>query len=172
MVKINTQHKFDKTKCRHSLMGFQSVLHCHHYMTLTTQMAEDSDGLLGGIDILISTMEDTMFDVLSQYFKKNKITTLKNKIQIIESYFSFCGLGQMEIKHLGDFSCEVELLHSHIDEGWVQKWKKRDKPVGYINRGYLQGALRAIDAKEWESRETQTIVSGAKSSIIKLWTKK
>lgn len=169
MVKINVQHKFNKNTCRHELMGLQSVLHCHHYMTLTTQMAEDSNDLLGGVDILISSMEDTMFKVLSNYFKKNKITTLKQKIAVVESYFSFCGLGQMKIQHYGEFSCEVELLHSHIDEGWVQKWKQRAKPVGYINRGYLQGALKAIDGKKWASREGQTIVSGAKSSKIKLW---
>lgn len=152
-------------------MGYQSVLHCHHYLTLTTQMAEDSDDLLGGVGILISTMEEVMFEVLGDYFRKNKITALKNKVDVVESYFAFCGLGQMQIKHYGDFSCEAELLHSHIDEGWAKKWKKRNKPVGYVNRGYLQGALKAIDGQSWDSRETKCIVSGAKSSIIKLWVR-
>ncbi len=171
MIKIKADHKFDKNTCRHSLMGFQSVLHCHHYMTLTTQMAEDSNDLLGGVSILISTMEDVMYNVLSGYFKKNKVNSLKDKIAVTEAYFSFCGLGQMQIKHYGDFSSEAELLHSHIDEGWVKKWKKRDKPVGYINRGFLQGALKAIDGKDWDSKEEQSIVCGAKSSIIKLWVR-
>ena len=65
-------HQFDKETCRHSLNDFQTVLHCHHYMTLTTQMAEDAE-FINGTDVLISTMEDTIFKVLNQYFTKNNI---------------------------------------------------------------------------------------------------
>lgn len=171
MKEINRQHKFDKTSCRHSLMGFQTVLHCHHYLTLTTQMAEDSEEMVGGVSILISTMEETIYKVLKKYFLDNKIKTLDDKIALIESYFSFCGLGQMKIKHFGDYSTTAELLHSHIDEGWIQKWGKRDKPVGYVNRGFLQGALKAVNEFEWESQEDRCIVSGDKISNIKLWRK-
>ena len=43
---LDLRHEFDSDRCRHSLMGFQSVLHCHHYMTLTTQMADFALGYL------------------------------------------------------------------------------------------------------------------------------
>ena len=40
---LKFDHKFDSENCRHSVVGFQSVMHCHHYITLTTMMAEDAD---------------------------------------------------------------------------------------------------------------------------------
>ena len=57
MVKLKTEHKFLTKKCRHISLDKQAVFHCHHYITLTTMLAEDADEMLGSIQILISTME-------------------------------------------------------------------------------------------------------------------
>lgn len=166
-------HEFDKETCRHSLMGFQSVLHCHHYMTLTTQMAEDAD-FLNGTDILISTMEDVIYRVLFNYYKQHNIQDNWEKISIAEQYYSICGLGQIKFQHVGDFSASVKVLHSHVDEGWIKKWSKRNKPVNYIGRGYVQAVLSLVNNKPprtYDSQEIKSIVKGDKFGEINIWLK-
>ena len=164
-------HQFDKETCRHTLNDFQSVLHCHHYMTLTTQMAEDAE-FLNGTDVLMTTMEDTIYDVLYQYYNKHNITDLWGKISIAEQYFSVCGLGQIKFNHVGDYSANVDVLHSHIDEGWIKKWSKRNKPVNYIGRGFLQATMCLFNNKpprSYKSEETKSIVKGDPKGEIRLW---
>ena len=41
-VEFEIDHRFDPVKNRHYLNGFCSVLHCHHYATLYTQLADDA----------------------------------------------------------------------------------------------------------------------------------
>lgn len=170
---INLEHEFDRKTCRHTVGGFQVVLHCHHYLTLTTQMAEDADDLFGGVGVLISSMENTAYKTLKNIFDSNNITKLEDRINIAEELFCrVFGLGKIVFKHVGDFSASVDVLHSHIDDGWKKKWKKRDKPVGYVNRGFIQGALSAIENLNtgvFESEESQSIVSGSKIGHIRVW---
>ena len=140
-------------------------------MTLTTQMAEDAE-FLNGTDVLMTTMEDTIYDVLYQYYNKHNITDLWGKISIAEQYFSVCGLGQIKFNHVGDYSANVDVLHSHIDEGWIKKWSKRNKPVNYIGRGFLQATMCLFNNKpprSYKSEETKSIVKGDPKGEIRLW---
>ena len=41
---LDVKFTFDDKSYRHYMNGHESVLHCHHYMTLTTKMAEDFAG--------------------------------------------------------------------------------------------------------------------------------
>lgn len=164
-------HKFDKESCRHTLNDFQTVLHCHHYMTLTTQMAEDAE-FLNGTDVLITTMEDTIYKVLDHYYKKHNVTDLWEKISIAEQYYSVCGLGQIKFNHVGKYSATVDVLHSHIDEGWIKKWSKRNKPVNYIGRGYVQAAMSLFNdqpPQSYQTEETKSIVKGDQKGEIRIW---
>ena len=166
-----SDHQFDKESCRHSLNDFQTVLHCHHYMTLTTQMAEDAE-FLDGTNVLMTTMEDTTYRVLHHYYTKHNINNLWEKISIAEQYYSVFGLGQIKFKHVGDYSATVDVLHSHIDEGWIKKWSKRNKPVNYIGRGFIQGAMCLFNDKpirSYQSEETKSIVKGDDKGEIKTW---
>jgi predicted hydrocarbon binding protein len=142
-------------------------------MTLTTQLAEDAEELCQGTEVLVSTMENTAYKVLSKICEDNNITELSDKINIAEELFCrVWGLGRIKFTHVGEFSASVEVLHSHIDSGWIRKMKNRNKPVGYINRGYIQGALAVINnvpAESYESEESETIVSGAKKGTIRVW---
>jgi len=170
---VKTNHKFDKERCRHTNMGFQSVLHCHHYMTLTTQMAEDAD-FLNGTDVLITTMEDVIYKVLENYYKENNINSLDEKISVAEEYFSIAGLGKINFGHVGEFSATVKQTHSHIDEGWIKKWSKRNKSVNYIGRGFVQACVALFNNKpprSYESEETKSIVSGADYGEMRIWLK-
>ena len=61
-----------------------------------------------------------------------------------------------------------------MDEGWIKKWGKRDKPVNFITQGYLCAAFAAVYNQpqgSYKVSETQSIVSGADKSVFSVGRK-
>ena len=157
---------FNTKSCRHSINGQVQVLHCHHYATLYTQLADDC-GMLDGKKLLAESTEDTFYGILAGYYNEHQITDIRERIAIGEQYYSLSGLGQMRVVCVGPESAEVELPHSHVDEGWISKWGSRDKAVNFITSGYIAGFLSAVfdkNPRAYTVTETQSIVTGADSS--------
>jgi hypothetical protein len=162
------EREFDPVRCRHTVNGRTSVLHCHHYISLYTQLAEDC-GMLDARKLLKEVTEDTFYDVLSAYYKKHDLAGLGDRISIGEQYYAFCGLGQMNVLAAGPESGEVELIHSHADAGWIKKWGPREKPVNYVTCGYIAGLFAAafdLAPRSFEAREMASIVAGAERSLF------
>ena len=164
--KIIVKHKFDGKRMRHYLNEELSVFHCHHYITLFTQLAIDAE-LFKGTKMLFETSEETFYKVLTKYYKTNNISTLEEKINIAEQYYAYIGLGKVKIKIKNESSAEVEMPYSHIDEGWIKKWGKRKNFVNFVGQGFLSAVLSAAtdnDIGVFETSEIQSIVCGAKTS--------
>lgn len=159
-TEIILDHKFDPDTCRHYLNGTLSVLHCHHYSTLSTQLAEDC-GMFDGKKLLEEVAEDAFSGVLRSYYEEHDITGLADRIAIGEQYYAACGLGQMKVLFAGPDSGDVELLHSHVDEGWIKKWGKREKPVNIITCGYIAGMFSAVF-----NRARRTFAVSERSGIV------
>lgn len=120
VIKDNIQynHQFDEKTNRHYINGILSVLHCHHYTCLYTQLALDA----GETDLLKECARESFRDLLIQYFSKHpEHSTIKEKVTIASQYYSLLGLGKMNVKFIGKFSGAVELPFSHTDSGWVKK---------------------------------------------------
>lgn len=167
-IELCIERKFDPVRCRHILNGTTHVLHCHHYATLYTRLAEDC-AMLDGKKLLREVAEDTIYDFLVQYYSDHGIESPADRIAIAEQYYSFTGLGQMRVVCAGPDSAEVDLIHSHMDEGWIKKWGQRDKPVNHISCGFVAGMLAAAFGKSRRSflvTEAASIVSGAKCSRL------
>ncbi|MBN1346125.1 MAG: hypothetical protein JXQ73_25785 [Phycisphaerae bacterium] len=165
-TEIVLDHKFDPKACRHSLGGATYVLHCHHYATLYTQLADDC-GMLDGKKLLAEVSGDVFGRELSRYYECHGIEDIADRIAIAEQYYAVAGLGQMKVICAGPEGGEVELLHSHVDEGWIKKWGKRDKPVNFITCGYIAGVFAAVfdrDPRTYQVGETDSIVTGADRS--------
>lgn len=165
---LNMQHIFNKERCRHEVNGLTTVLHCHHFASLITQLANDCE-LVDAKKLLEECAEDTFYKVLANYYRENNITELAERIQVAEQYFAEVGLGKLKVKFAGPYSGEVILEHSHVDEGWVKKWGVADKPVNHIGCGYVEALFSAIyDRKhrEFSASELQSIACGAKESVI------
>ena len=161
-TKLQLPHTFDRERCRHLVNSEVYVLHCHHYATLYSQLAEDC-GMLDGKKLLAEVAEDTFYDELNKYFKNNNVNNVQDRISIAEQYYTRTGLGKMNVLCAGTDGAEVELQHSHVDEGWIKKWGKHDKPVNFITRGYIAGMLSSVFGKPRRSFavvETQSIVKG------------
>ncbi len=167
-TELKLEHYFDRKNCRHFVNGNSSVLHCHHYATLYTQLAEDCE-MLDGVKLLAECAEDCFYETLTSYFKNNEIDKIKDRIKIAQEYYVASGLGRMIVKYAGTESGEVILEHSHVDEGWIKKWGKREKPVNYIACGYISGMFSAIfdsPVRTYEVHEITGIVSGAENSVF------
>lgn len=167
-TELSLERKFDPLRCRHSVNGETYVLHCHHFATLYTRLAEDC-GMLDGKKLLRDAAENTVYQVLAKYYADHGIESFADRIAIGEQYYSFAGLGEMQVVSAGADSAEVDLVHSHLDAGWIKKWGPRDKPVNHISCGYVAGMLAAalgVGQQRFSVTEAASIVCGAERSRL------
>jgi hypothetical protein len=160
-------HTFDSNTYRHFINGHGFVLHCHHYMGLTSKLAEDF-AAIGGPKVLRESAEDSIRPVLDSYFKEHGISDPAQRLAVGAEYYAFMGMGLMEAK--GDASGgEVILAHCHVDEGWIKKWGKHDKPINHFTCGYVAAMFAAAfdkPARSFEVNERSSIVMGAPQSVL------
>ena len=171
MADFKLEHVFDANKKRHYLNDFLTVLHCHHYATLFTQLALDAKELVDGTQLLTESVEDVFSEVLSNYFKKNGISDAKAKMDIAVQMFSAIGMGKMTIVSGDEKGGEVVLPLAYVDEGWIKKWGKHKEPVNFIGAGYISGMFAAVFGKPsrtYKVTETQSKVMGAEQSHFKV----
>jgi hypothetical protein len=166
-MQLELNHTFDESTFRHSLNGHVFVLHCHHYMSLTTKMAEDFADL-GGPKVLREATEDSIRPVFDSYYKEHGVTSPADRLEIGRQYYAAMGMGVMEIA--GDTaSATVTLKHCHVDEGWVKKWGTHDKPVNHFTCGYLAALFAAASgkpARSFQVVENASMVMGAPASVL------
>lgn len=163
MAELKVKARFEPDQCRQYLNDELSVFHCHHYATLYTQLADDAK-LFDGARHLRDSSSEAMLPPLKKYCAKNAITSIEDKISIAEQYYSYVGLGKLKI----DMNARsVTMTNSHVDEGWIKKWGKRNEPVNFIGQGFIAAAFALIsgdDPASYKVNETQSIVSGAATS--------
>jgi len=165
-TELQLAHETDPKTWRHYLNGRVTVLHCHHYACLYSQLADDCS-LLDAKKLLASTSKESFLPVLADVFADHGATATKDRVTLAEQLYAAVGLGKMRVAYAGPESGEVELEHSHLDEGWMKKWGKRDEPVNFIGCGYVAALFSAVFGKpagSYEVREVQSIVSGAEQS--------
>ncbi len=170
MKKIEWERAFDPRRCRHLVEGRTSVLHCHHYSTLYTQLADDCT-LLDARALLARVAAEAFFEVLVRVRSRNGVETPAERLAAAEQFYAFAGLGKLKVTAAGPDAGEAELERSHIDEGWIRKWGRRDKPVNFITQGFLAAAFAvAFDGQpaQYAVREIASIVSGAERSRFQI----
>lgn len=170
MVRWVGEHHFDRERCRHSVDGINTVLHCHHYASLYCQLADDADHF-NGRELLKRSSEMAFWEVLSKHFADHNVTELADRVALAEEYWSVCGFGKLAFDHVGELSAAAHMDHSHVDEGWIKKWGQREKPVNFIGQGYLAAAMAAVyglPVGSYTVYETQSIVAGADASRFSL----
>jgi len=166
-MSLQIKHTFDEETYRHSINGHEFVLHCHHYMTLTTKMAEDF-AALGAVQVLREATEDSIRPVLDSYFAEHGVTSPEERLAIGAEYYAFMGLGLMEVTGTA-VGGGVKLDHSHVDEGWIKKWGKHSKPINHFTCGFVAAMFAATfsrPARSYNVTETASIVMGAPESVL------
>ena len=161
---LTIDRRYDARRGRHTLNGVTHVLHCHHYLSLYTQLAEDC-GMLDGPKLLAEVAEDSFCLFLSRYYREHRIDLLADRIALAEQYYAFTGLGKMIVLSAGPDSGVVELQHSHVDSGWQVKWGRQI--INHITRGYISALFAALfdtQPRTWDVRETSAMIAGADRS--------
>jgi len=160
--------RFDPMSKRHFINGFVTVLHCHHYSTLYTQLALDAKET----DLLADVAQDVFYQVLSSYFEDFDTDSLDEMIDLCCQYYAAVGLGKMKVNFAGEFSGEVELEKSHLDSGWLKKFGTYDRPINYIAAGFISAMFAVLfdeAPKTYKADEIQSIVMGADKSVFKVY---
>lgn len=171
MPELKLEHKFDAKRKRHYLNEVLTVLHCHHYATLFTQLAIDAKELVEGTHILKESVEDVFFNVLSGYYKRTGITDPQERLELASKMFSYIGMGKMVVVSADVNGGEIDMAHPYVDEGWLKKWGKHKEPVNFIGSGYLGGMFSAVfdkPTRTYKVTETQSKVMGAEKSHFKV----
>jgi len=166
-MSLKVDHTFNQETYRHSINGHEFVLHCHHYMTLTTKMAEDFSDL-GAVQALRESTEDSIRPVLDSYYAENGVTSPEERLAVGAEYYAFMGMGLMDVSG-ATATGQIKLTHSHVDEGWIKKWGNHHKPVNHFTCGFvaaLFGAAFSKPARTYQVAETQSIVMGAPESVL------
>jgi len=160
-MSLNVDFTFDNVTYRHFMNGFTSVLHCHHYMCLTTKLAEDF-AASGGPQILCESIEDSIRPMLDDYFTKNSISLPEERMKIGEEYFAVMGLGRIVVT--GNVQGgDVRILRSHVDEGWIKKWGKHTSPINHATCGFAAALFASVfnlPARSFRASETASIAMG------------
>ena len=164
---LKTNFTFNDKTYRHAMNGHESVLHCHHYMSLTTRLAEDFKEI-GGVKILRETAEDSIRPLLDSYFKENHVTDPKERLRIGAEYYAVMGMGLMGIA--GDENGGKAVLeHSHVDEGWIKKWGESNRFVNHFTCGFVAAIFAAAFDKKPRSylgKEVSSIAVGDEKTVI------
>lgn len=159
---LKLTHRFDQAARRHYLNDTLSVLHCHHYATLYTQLALDAADL-GGISSLVGASAEVFFEFLKDYYQTEGITSPADRIDIAQQYWRQVGMGLIKISTSDEKSGNAVMEYSHLDEGWLKKWGGVDTPINFFTQGYLAGVFAAAYDKipdSYEVTEIKSLVKG------------
>jgi hypothetical protein len=144
-------------------------MHSHHYLALLTKLAEDM-GDIGGPQIMMDVVEESMRPLFDEYFQKHSLTTTQEKGAVGTDCYSAYGLGKIILSG-NETGGEVRLVSSHIDEGWIRKWGNHDKPVNYFTRGFIAAMFGATFSKPLKSyvvTEETSIATGNQEGLFKV----
>lgn len=164
---IRFDQRFDRRRMFQYVNDEPSVMHCHHYATLFTSVAMEQEAF-GGPRLLAESTEDAFFLVLKKYFIRERVKGADARARVAEEYCALVGLGKLTLS-VQKNGGTAEMAHSHVDEGWLKKWSRNDKPVNHIGRGYIAAAFSAINdatVRMYEVEETASIVMGAPKSTF------
>ncbi len=168
MSKFQTDYRFDPETCRHYLNDHCTVLHCHHFMTLYTQLADDAVHFEGE-RLFKEAAEDTFYYLLQNYFTKHNITQLSDQVQVAEDYWKTVGMGIIQFTEIGKFTVRAEMLTSHIDQGWLEKWGADNKPINFITSGFIAAVAALVNQypiKSYSVKEVFSLIKGDHKSVF------
>lgn len=171
MATLKLDKHFDPDRCRHYVNNNLTVLHCHHYATLFTQLALDAQDLVNGTKLLYETSEDIFYKTLTDYYKDNGVTDQAEKTELAKEMFSSFGLGKIEAGTLDEKGGSLEMPVAYLDQGWLQKWGKYNSPVNFIGAGYIAAMFSAVfdkPVRSYKVEEQESKVTGASKTVLQV----
>ncbi|MEW6348818.1 MAG: 4-vinyl reductase [Thermodesulfobacteriota bacterium] len=170
---LNLVHRFDSAAKKHYLNEWNTVLHCHHYATIFTELAISARGF-AGTEKLVASAEMVLGNWLKEYYRKESITVVATRVSVAEEYWRTIGMGLIRIVADSPVRGSATMDYSHIDEGWLKKLGSSNQPVNFLTQGFLAGVFSALFGKPFGSYavvETHSLVMGAEASRFEITLK-
>jgi hypothetical protein len=125
--------------------GKAHILHCNYYNTyLLRTIWKDAGMFIEPTPILIGAAVEQSYFQLSGLFSALKLTDVDERKAFASQFFSWQGLGTLDLKTLAVTGGAVVSDSQHYAEGWKVQFGVADEPVGFFTRGWLAGAASAI----------------------------
>lgn len=167
-MSLEVNFSFDDKTYRHYMNGHLAVMHCHHYMSLLTKLAEDF-GDVGGTDILRQSVEDSVRPLIDDYLQSHSMGSPEEKLNVGKEFYAIMGMGKMEVTG-NEQGGEVTLSKSHVDQGWINKWGNLDKAINHWTRGYIEAMFASAFGKPARSYNAEEVMSIVKGDDISKFT--
>lgn len=167
-VSLVLKHDFDPERCRHSLGGTQIVFHCHHYITLSLRLAQEL-GFADGRQIMRDSTEDAIAPVLRKIFADHGAVDTQTRLSLASQYFSYIGLGKMEVEEATPDGGILRFPYSHVDQGWVAKWGRSEEPINYVAEGFASALFASVfdqPPRSYMAKQNGSIAMGHDETVV------
>lgn len=172
MVKFSADRKYDKERAIFVVNGHDYTNHCHRFLSVAIRTAMDAKNIVNGPRILEGAVEDSMRTVFLDTFRQQQIVSMSERIELIESYYSWAGLGVISFDAVGKNGGEVSLSSSHADEAWKLMIGEATEPINFITKGFIAAAFGCLydqPARFYHVQEVASIILGSEKSIFKVY---
>lgn len=171
MSKFISDRKYDKERGIFVVNDRDYTNHCHRFMAVAIRTAMDAKKIVDGPKILEHAVEDSMRNIFIETIEKQKAESIQEKIELIESYYSWAGLGVISFDAVSESGGEVTLTHSHVDEAWKLMIGEAKEPLNFITSGFIAAAFGVLYQKQercYQVKEVESIVLGSEKSVFKI----
>jgi predicted hydrocarbon binding protein len=162
---IDINFSNDEKTYRHQINDVPVVSHPHHYTVALTQLAASLEEY-NAIEILAESAEDSIRPFLDEQHARSNVSSPEEKLEETQKIYEYIGLGKIE--YSGDEKeGEVVLTRSHVDEGWLSKLGRNDRPVNHLTRGLIAAMFASaynVPGRSYEVTETASLVMGDSAS--------
>jgi hypothetical protein len=125
--------------------GKAHILHCNYYNTyLLRTIWKDAGMFIEPRPILIGAAAEQAYFQLAGLFCALNLTEVDERKTFASAFFSWQGLGTLDLASLAADGGVVISDSQHYAEGWKVQFGAADEPVGFFTRGWLAGAAAAI----------------------------
>jgi hypothetical protein len=159
---------YDFTTSRFVVGGEAMVLHCHHYNCFLQRSIQDAE-YIDSAPILVGAAVEVVFAQLTSLLLQTP--DIPARKALVESLYSACGFGVIELGGLSDRGGVVRTRSTHYSTGWKEKFGRSRAPVAFFSTGFLAGALAAIyalDPADVQARQTACRSTGAGEDVFEL----
>jgi hypothetical protein len=126
-------------------VGKAHILHCNYYNNyLLRTIWKDAGMFIEPRPILIGAAVEQSYFQLTGLFSTLKLTDVEERKAFASRFFSWQGLGTLDLTNISATGGFVISASQHYAEGWKVQFGAADEPVGFFTRGWLAGAASAI----------------------------
>lgn len=144
MMKFGSYHK---DRNAYVFAGEPLTIHTDFYNCFLQKSIEEINQYIDAESILINSAQEVAYTQFSECFKSKPNWSIEKRKEVVESYYSYCGFGKIDLKNVHRKGGYVETEYEHYGVSWQKIYGQRNpdqEGVAYFTMGFLCGATEAI----------------------------